>query len=132
MLAVVQLDPDVVDREASEYAACERFLDTLVHGLDVFPRNRAALDAVLEDVAGARLGREQVDLHFRKLTATAGLLRVAHLAIGRTRQRLLVSDLRLANARFDAELALQSVDDDLEVELAHAGDDDLTGLFVGL
>ena len=57
---------------------------------------------------------------------------VPHLAIGRTRERLLVGDLRLADAGFDAELALQAVDDDLEVQLAHAGDDDLARLLVGL
>ena len=66
------------------------------------------------------------------LAAAAGLLGVLHLAVGGTRQRFLVGDLRLADARLDAELALQAVDDDLEVQLAHAGDDDLAGLLVGL
>jgi hypothetical protein len=36
------------------------------------------------------------------------------------------------NSRFDLELALQAVDDDLEVQLAHAGDDGLPRLFVGV
>ena len=67
-----------------------------------------------------------------ELAAAAGLLGVLHLAIGRTRERLLVGDLRLADAGLDAELALEAVDDDLEVQLAHAGDDDLAGLLVGL
>ena len=89
-------------------------------------------DLVLEDVAGARLAREQADLHVAVLAAAAGLLGVPHLAVGGTRQRFLVGDLRLADARLDAELALQAVDDDLEVQLAHAGDDDLPGLLVGL
>ena len=52
-------------------------------------------------------------------------------AFGRRGERFLVGDLRLADARLDAELALQAVDDDLEVQLAHAGDDDLAGLLVG-
>ena len=68
----------------------------------------------------------------RVLAAAAGLLRVLHLAVGGPRQRLLVGDLRLADARLDAELALQAVDDDLEVQFAHAADDDLAGLLVGL
>src|SRR4029453_18382499 len=132
MLAVVQLDADVVDREAGQHAARERFLDALVHGLDVFLRDGAALDLVFEDVAGARLAREQPDLHFGELAAATGLLRIPHLAVGGTGERFLVGDLRLADARLDAELALQAVDDDLEVQLAHAGDHDLTGLLVGL
>ena len=45
--------------------------------------------------------------------------------------RLPVGDLGLADVRLDLELAPQAVDDDLEVELAHAGDDGLAGLFVG-
>ena len=65
----------------------------------------------------------QVDLRVAVLAAAAGLLGVLHLAVGRTRERFLVGDLRLADARLDAELALQAVDDDLEVQLAHAGDD---------
>ena len=36
---------------------------------------------------------------------------------------LAVRDLRPADVRVDVELALQAVDDDLEVQLAHAGDD---------
>ena len=42
------------------------------------------------------------------------------MALGRRGERFLVGDLRLADAGFDAELALEAVDDDLEVQLAHA------------
>ena len=126
--AVVQLDPDVVDRIAGEHAARERFLDPFVDRLDELSRNRTAAGLVLEDVARARLAREEVDLHVAVLAAAAGLLRVLHLAIGGTRQGFLVGDLRTADGRLDAELALEAVDDDLEVQLAHAGDDDFAGL----
>ena len=46
------------------------------------------------------------------------------------RDRLLVGDLRPADVGVDLELAQQAVDDDLQVELAHARDDRLAGLFV--
>ena len=46
--------------------------------------------------------------------------------------RLAVGDLGLADVGLDLELALHAVDDDLEVQLAHAGDDGLAGLVVGL
>ena len=130
--AVVQLDAHVVDRIAREHAARERFLDAHVDRLDEFLRNRSALRLVLEDVTRARLAGIQMDLHVAVLAAAARLLRVLHFAVGRARERFLVRDLRLADGRLDAELALQPVDDDLEVQLAHAGDDDLTGLLVGL
>ena len=45
--------------------------------------------------------------------------------------RLAVGDLRLADGGVHLELAEHAVDDHLEVELAHAGDDGLAGLLVG-
>ncbi len=93
-------------------------------------RNRAAHRLVLEDGSPARLARIQPNLQRAALTAAARLLD-GHLALGRRGQRFLVGDLRLADARFDAELALHAVDDDLEMQLAHAGDDGFARLFVG-
>src|SRR2546428_3636510 len=130
--AVVQLDPHIVDRIAGQHAAREGFLDAFVDRLDEFLRDRAADDFVLEDVAGARLAREQMYLRVAVLPAAARLLDVAAVAVRRTRQRFLVGDLRLADCRLDVELALQPIDDDLEVQLAHAGDDQLGGLLIGL
>ncbi len=42
-----------------------------------------------------------------------------------------VGDLRLAGVGLDLEFADHAVPDDFEVQLAHAGDDGLAGLFVG-
>src|SRR3546814_7683449 len=61
--------------------------------------------------------------------------RLAHeLAFGldRLADRLAVGDLRLADIGLDVELALHAVDEDVQVQLAHAGDDGLAGLFVGM
>ena len=44
---------------------------------------------------------------------------------------LAVGNLGLTNVSVNLELAEQTVDDDLEVQLAHAGDDGLAGLVVG-
>ena len=109
-----------------------RLADALSIGLMNSFGNRSAGGVVIELVALARLTRDQADLRVAVLAAAAGLLDVAALALGRTRERFLVGDLRLADARLDVELALQPVDDDLEVQLAHAGDDHLAGLLVGL
>ena len=45
---------------------------------------------------------------------------------------LAVRDLRTADIRVDLELAHHAVDEDLEVQLAHAGDDRLPGLLIGV
>ncbi|MNS59539.1 hypothetical protein D3C72_924990 [compost metagenome] len=42
-----------------------------------------------------------------------------------------VRHLRLAHRGFDAELALHAVDQDFQMQLAHAGDDGLSGFLVG-
>ncbi|MNY69160.1 hypothetical protein D3C86_2070560 [compost metagenome] len=66
------------------------------------------------------------------LATAAGLLDelafdlVAGLADG-----LAVSHLRLAHGGFDSELALHAVNQDFQVQLAHAGDDGLAGFLVG-
>ena len=92
---------------------------------------RAAADLVDELVAlaGVRLER---DLDDSELAGTTRLLDVAVLdRLDDLGDGLAVRDLRLADGGDDAELALHAVDEDLEVELAHAGDHGLAGLFVG-
>ena len=54
----------------------------------------------------------------------------ARLAVGRLGQRLAVDDLGTADVGVDAVLSSQPVDDDVEVELAHAANDRLPGLCV--
>jgi hypothetical protein len=44
---------------------------------------------------------------------------------------LAIRDLRLADVRVDAELALHALDDDLEMQLTHPADDRLPGLRIG-
>src|SRR3546814_5608271 len=76
------------------FRASERLLDPLVDRLDEFLRDRALGDLVLEDVAGARLARVQVNLHVPVLAAAAGLLRVFHFAVRGTRSEEHTSELQ--------------------------------------
>ena len=56
----------------------------------------------------------------------AGLLDVLALGLDGARlMALAVGDLGRAHVALDLELALEAVDDDLEVQLAHARDDGL-------
>jgi hypothetical protein len=124
---VVEHDADVDHRVAGEDAAREGLLDPFVDRLDELRGNRTADGHVLEHVAGAGLARIEMDLRMRVLAATARLLGVLDFAVGGTRQRLFVGNLRTPDARLDVELAFQAVDDALEVQFAHAADDDLPG-----
>ena len=87
-------------------------------------------DDEVEALAGGRL---DVDVDDAVLARAAGLLDEAALdLLGRAADRLAVGDLRAADVGLDAVLALHAVDEDLEVQLAHAGDLGLAGLLVGL
>ncbi len=98
---------------------------------DVLARDGAADDLVLEHVAAARLVRRHVDDDVAVLAAAAGLADEASVhALDGVADGLAVRHLRPADVRVDPELAHQPVDDDLEVQLAHAGDDGLAGLLV--
>src|SRR5215210_6215140 len=131
--AVDQLDSHVHDRVPGEHARLHRLLDAEVDRTDVLLRDLAADDLVDEVVALARLRRLRVDHGMAVLAAAAGLAHELALnLLDRAPEGLAIGDLRAANVRVDRELPHQAVDDDLEVELAHARDQSLAGLVVGL
>ena len=131
--AVNQGDLDVLDGIACDDAGLQRLLDALVDRGDVLLGDGTADGGVDELVAKAGLHRGEVDDGVAILAATTGLadelaLDVLDLVAG----GLAIGDLRLAHVAVDLELAAETVDDDLEVQLAHAGDDGLAGLVVGV
>src|SRR6185503_14029877 len=97
---------------------------------DVFARHRAALDRVDELVALALLVRLHLEPDMAVLAAATGLLDELALDLDRLADRLAIRDLRRADVRLDAELALHPVDEDLEMQLAHARDDRLARFLV--
>jgi hypothetical protein len=112
-------------------AAGHRLADALLDGRNELLWDGSADDLVLEDEARTALARLEPDEHVAVLAAAAGLLGVLVLGVDLLRDALTVGDFGLADVRLDLELALQAVDDDFEVELAHAGDDRLRNLLVG-
>src|SRR5699024_8944477 len=121
------LDPD--DRVAGEDAVLHGVLDARVDAGDVLLRDAATGDLVLELVQlAALLGVERLegDLHLRELAGATGLLLVGEVVLlDRLADGLAVGDLRLADVRLDLELTLHPVDEDVQVQLTHAGDDRL-------
>ncbi len=65
------------------------------------------------------------------LAAAAGLAYELAFRLDRVAYGLAVGHLRRTHVGLHLELALHAVDDDVEVQLAHAGDDGLAGLLVG-
>ena len=66
------------------------------------------------------------------LTFTAGLTLVHTLAVNRLTNGLAVRNLRRAYVRLNLKLAQKSVNDNIKVQLAHARNNGLTGLLVGV
>ena len=71
-----------------------------------------------------------MDLDVRVLAAPAALPDEAAVAIGRLRDSFFVCNLLTAEACFDVEFAFEPLDDDLEVQLAHAANHKLARRFV--
>ena len=67
----------------------------------------------------------------RILTATARLLDELGFGLARNRDRFFVGNLRFTDIGFDVEFALHAVVQDLEVQLAHSGNDGLSCFFIG-
>src|ERR671916_209799 len=134
VLAVDQGGLDAHHRVAGEDAVLHGVLHALVDRGDVLPRDATTGDGVDELVGGgvtADLQRLQRHLDLRELTGPTGLLLVGVVVLlDGLADRLAVGDLRLADVGLDLELAPHAVDEDLQVQLAHAGDDRLTGLLV--
>ena len=59
------------------------------------------------------------------LAATAGLANELAFLLDRFANRLAIRHLRLTDVRLDPELALHAIDDNVEVQLAHPGNDRL-------
>ena len=66
------------------------------------------------------------------LTLTTGLTSVLLVDVSGAADGLLVSNLRRTYVSLYLELAQQTVNDDLQMKLAHASDDGLAGLFIGV
>src|SRR5580704_14990382 len=118
------------DGIAGNHAGLYGLLNALVHRRDELARYRAADDAVDELIALARRQRLELEPDVAVLAAAAGLAHELALGLDRAANGLAVGDLRLADVGVDLELALHAVDDDLEVQLAHAGNDGLPGFLV--
>ena len=90
-----------------------------------------AADDLVDELVALALRGLHVDYGVAVLAAAARLAHELALdALHGFADRLAIRDLRPADVRVDAELALQAVDDDLQVQLAHPADERLPRLLV--
>src|SRR6478735_6385257 len=126
VLAVLEGDLDVDHRVAGDDAELHGLLATGVDLRDVLARDAATGDGVDELVAATTVGVDargglDADDDAGVLAGATRLLLVGVLdLLDRLADGLAVGDLRLADVGLDVELAAHAVDQDVEVELAHA------------
>src|SRR5262249_24570587 len=121
---------DVHHLVAGQHSAFHRLLDSLVHRLDVLARHNTAHYRIDELVA--RAGLERLYPHFgvAVLTPASRLPYELADALGHLCDRLSIRHLRTTHVGVDSKLALQPIDDDLQMQFAHAADDRLAGLLI--
>ena len=130
--AVEQGNLHVHNGIARQNTCFHRALNTSVDGRDILLGDGAAHNGVDELVTLAGLVGLHVNLDVAVLAFTAGLTGVLGLLIHSLADGLLVGNLGSADVGLDLELPQQTVNNDLQVQLAHAGDDGLTGFLVGV
>ncbi len=130
---VLEGDLHRVHGVTGQCAVRHRRLEALLHGRNELLGNVTALDLIDERKTHlAFLGGTDLEDDVGELTATAGLL-LEHLAVlYGLREGLLVVHLGCALVDLHAELATQTVHDDVEVQLAHTADDGLARILVGV
>ena len=130
--AIIQGYLNVNNRVACEDTRLHSALDTLINRLDIFLRDSTANDLVDELVALAGLVRLNDDLNMTVLALTTRLTSVLLINVSGAADGLLVSNLRRTYVSLYLELAQQTVNDDLQMKLAHTSDNGLAGLFIGV
>ena len=128
--AVNDVDLNIDNRIAAEHAVKNRFINALLDRRDVFARDNAANNLVFDHETGAAAAGTHVDFNVAVLTATARLLDQLANAVRVGRDRFTIGDLRFAGVGIDFEFAKHAVANNFQMQLAHAGDDCLAGIFV--
>ncbi len=104
--------------------------DALLDGWNEFLGDVAAPDFVVKHELAIGQGLD-AQLHARVLAAAAGLFLVGVIVFRGLADGFAVGHLRLADVRAHAEFALHAVDNDFEVQFAHAGENGLARVGVG-
>ena len=130
--AIIKSRLDVKHWIASDNTAFESFFGTFHNWFTIFERNDAAFNLINKLEAFTWLVWLKLNPDVAILTATAGLLDVFTLSFGSAADGFAIGYLWLASVSFNVKFTLEAVDNDIEMELAHARNNGLAGFFVGM
>ena len=106
------------------------FLHTLFNRWNELSWDRAADSFIDEIQSFARFSRLDRQHNMSILATTAGLLNVLRLSFGLLANRFSKRHLRLSDIGLHLEFTQHAIDDDFQMQLPHAGNDGLRGLFI--
>src|SRR5690606_30556013 len=132
VLAVIDRDAHIDDREARDRAFGQHLPDPFLDGRDVLARNRATDDLVRELEARAARQRLDPEAHLAELTGPAGLLPVAMVPFGAAGHGLAVCDLWRTRRELEPELVRDALEHEPQVQLPHAAQHGLVRLRIVL
>ncbi len=122
---------DIENRITGDDSTRQRFLNTFVDNADILARYGTTDDFIDELVTFAGIWFE-LNPDMTVLTTTTGLSDELAFAIGLCLNRFSIGNLRVPNRCFNLELAFHPIDDNLEVQFAHAGNNRLTCFRIGI
>src|SRR5689334_5062183 len=131
IFAVDERHLEINDREPGNHAGAQNALKPLLHTGDELFRDRAANDLVLELERRSGRSRFGNDLDLRELAGAAGLLLVGVTVLDTLGDLFAERDLWRADIGVDLVGALEDVDLDVEMQLAHALENRLAALLIG-
>ena len=130
--AVVDRDFEIDHREAGQIAPSRGFDDALFDRRDEVARNRSTEHFVGEFELLAARERLHPDPAVAELAVSAGLLLVPSLDVRLAANRLAIRNLRGVQLDVHVVALLQPADDDLDVLLARAREQELLGLRIAI
>ncbi|CAB4807268.1 unannotated protein [freshwater metagenome] len=133
VVAIKQADLDVHHGETGERTRGHCIGNTVADRRDVFLRNSTTRNFVCELVTTAGAGGLDGNDDLGVLTCSTSLLLVqVGVAVNDLGDGFTVGNLGLTHCCFYSELSHHAVNEDLEVQLAHARNQGLTSFFIGL
>src|SRR5487761_1928105 len=120
-LAIVERDVDVDQWESECTAKCERLFNTAFDCRNELSRNRSADDAIFEYKSRAALERLDAKVNDTELAVSAALLLIPALGLGGLADRLAEGQFDRFAINFNGELASESLQYDLQMEVTHTG-----------
>ena len=118
--AVDNGDAHIAHRIAGQHARFHSLTNAFFNGRDIFSRNGSPHHFIHKLKSNTRFARLNRQHDVTVLTTSAGLLNIFPLCFRMTTDRLTVRHFRLTNVRFYFKFTHQSIDNDLQMQLAHA------------